>query len=98
MNSASAARLGRLAYTSVQCGIIMLAGWILPFFGFPLGLAGLYMGVTGLTSPRRDLARAGVFLNTLGLALIALNLYISYYMLQSGKLELLLELSGGELF
>ncbi|NLA05465.1 MAG: hypothetical protein GX881_07110 [Firmicutes bacterium] len=98
MNSARASRLGRLAYTSVQCGIIMLAGWFMPFLGLPLGLAGLYMGVTGLTSSRRDLARAGIFLNSLGLALIVLNTYLSYYMLTSGKLEMLLEFTNGGMF
>lgn len=98
MNSTHASGLGRLAYTSVQCGIIMLVGWIVPFLGFALGLAGLYMGVTGLTSPRKDLARAGIFLNSLGLALVALNVYISYYMLTSGKLEMLLEFTNGGMF
>ena len=99
MSSTHAPGLGRLAYTSVQCGIIMLVGWVVPFMGFPLGLAGLYMGVTGLTtSSRRDLARAGIFLNSLGLALIALNTYLSYYMLTSGKLEMLLEFTNSGMF
>lgn len=92
MNSARVPDLGRLAYTSVQCGIIMLVGWIMPLFGFPLGLVGLYLGITGLSSPRRDLARTGIVLNSLGLALGMINVYISYYMLTSGNLEMLLEL------
>lgn len=70
----------------------MLAGWILPLLGIPLGIAGLSMGIAGLPSTRRDLARAGIFLNGLGLALTALNMYLAFYLLSTGKLDQLLML------
>lgn len=78
--------LYRSARSSVLCGIIMLAGWIIPLLGIPLGIAGLTMGITGLPSTRRDLARAGIFLNGLGLALAALNIFLSFYLFTTGKL------------
>lgn len=83
----SAPNLHRSAYNSIICGIIMLAGWIFPLLGLPLGIAGLTMGITGLSSTRRDLARAGVFLNGLGLALTALNMFLAFYLLTTGKLD-----------
>ncbi|NLA11636.1 MAG: hypothetical protein GX883_05875 [Firmicutes bacterium] len=94
MNSQSdpvaARNLVRSARNSVICGIVMLAGWAIPFVGAPLGAFGLVMGVTGLPSRRRDLARSGIFLNSLGLALTALNMFLSYYLLTTGKLDPLL--------
>jgi hypothetical protein len=87
-----ARNLYRTARNSVLCGIAMLAGWAIPFVGFPLGLAGLTMGITGLPSPRRDLARSGIFLNGLGLAMTALNIFLSYYLLTTGKLDPLLNI------
>lgn len=65
----------------------MLAGWILPLTAVPLGIAGLVMGITGLSSGRRDLARAGIFLNGLGLGLTATNAFLALYFLMSGKLD-----------
>ncbi len=80
----------RTARNSIICGIIMLMGWILPLLGIPLGIAGLTMGITGLSSARRDLARAGIFLNGLGLGLTALNMFLAFYLLTTGKLDPLL--------
>ena len=77
----------RTARGSTLYGIAMLAGWIIPLLGAPLGIAGLIMGITGLSSPRRDLARAGIFLNGLGLGLTALNVILSFYLLSTGKLD-----------
>lgn len=85
-----ARNLIRSARNSVICGIIMLAGWTIPFVGVPLGVAGLAMGITGLPSRRRDLAGSGIFLNGLGLALAALNIFIAYYLLSTGKFDSLL--------
>ncbi len=82
--------INRTARSSILCGIMMLAGWILPLFGIPLGVAGLVMGITGLSSHRRDLARAGIFLNGLGLSLAALNMFLAFYLLTTGKLDPLL--------
>lgn len=78
---------GLMARSSTLCGIVMLAGWILPITAVPLGIAGLVMGITGLSSGRRDLARAGIFLNGLGLGLTAINAFLAFYFLMSGKLD-----------
>ena len=80
----------RMARNSILCGIIMLACWIIPLLGLPLGVVGLAMGFTGLSSPRRDLARAGIYLNGLGLGLAALNILLTFYFLMAGKLDPLL--------
>ncbi len=78
---------GGTARSSILCGIIMLAGWIFPLTAVPLGIAGLVMGIIGLSSGQRDLARAGIFLNGLGLGLTALNVSLAVYLLMSGKFD-----------
>jgi hypothetical protein len=88
--SAAAPDMHRTARSSILCGIMMLAAWILPLLGIPLGIAGLTMGITGLSSSRCDLARAGIFLNGLGLSLAALNMFLAFYLLSTGKLDPLL--------
>ncbi len=80
----------KTARSSVLCGIVMLAGWVIPLLGLPLGVAGLAMGFTSLSSPRRDLARAGLFLNSLGLGLTVLNILLAFYFMMTGKLDSLL--------
>lgn len=82
----------RTARNSTIWGITMLVGWIFPLLGLPLGLAGLSMGISGLSSSRRDLARAGIFLNGLGLGLTVLNIFLSFYLVKTGKLDSLLML------
>lgn len=89
-NPGTAPGMQRSARSSILCGIIMLMGWIIPFLGIPLGIAGLTMGITGLSSTRRDLARAGIFLNGLGLGLTALNMFLAFYLFTTGKLDPLL--------
>lgn len=75
------------ALTSTKIGIVMLAAWILPLAGFPLGAFGLIMGLVGLNSSRKDLARSGIFLNGLGLVLSTMNITVSLYLLLSGKID-----------
>ncbi|MEW5785970.1 MAG: hypothetical protein AB1767_13005 [Bacillota bacterium] len=77
----------RMALNSVKIGIVMLAGWILPLVGVPLGITGLIFGIIGFSSSRADMAKAGVFLNGLGLGLTGLNMVVSFYMLITGKID-----------
>ena len=76
-----------MALNSVKIGMAMLVGWILPLAGIPLGVVGLIFGIIGFSSSRRDLARAGVFLNGLGLMMTGINMAISAYMLVTGKID-----------
>lgn len=77
----------KMARASVIIGIIMLAGWLLPFIGFPLAITGIILGALGLNSARRDLGRAGIFLNSLGLGITFINLAISLYLLLTGRIN-----------
>ncbi len=77
----------RQAMNSTKIGIVMLAAWILPLVGFPLGTIGLIFGLIGLNSSRRDLARSGIFLNGLGLGLSTMNIIVSLYLLLSGQIN-----------
>ena len=76
-----------MALNAVKIGIIMLVGWIIPMIGIPLGIVGLVFGIIGYASSRPDLAKAGVFLNGLGLSLTAINMLISFYLLFSGQVN-----------
>ncbi len=82
-----------MARNSVKIGIVMLVAWIIPLFGIILAVTGLVAGIASVPSSRRDLARAGIFLNSLGLGLSLLNLTVSIYFLLSSDfdLQLLLE-------
>lgn len=82
-----------MARNSVKIGIVMLVAWIIPLFGIVLAVIGLVTGIASVPSSRRDLARAGIFLNSLGLGLSLLNLTVSIYFLLSSDfdLQLLLE-------
>ncbi|HPU02080.1 MAG: hypothetical protein GX890_05660 [Firmicutes bacterium] len=77
----------KTARSSVLCGIIMLGAWVLPMLALPLGIAGLTIGIFGWSSSRRDLARAGLFLNVLGLGLAGINMFLAVYLTATGKLE-----------
>lgn len=76
-----------IARLSTILGIVMLAGWLIPFIGLPLGVTGLALGITGRSSSRKDLASAGIFLNSLGLGLTAANVIVTFYLLITGKLD-----------
>lgn len=76
-----------MARNSVKIGIIMLAAWIIPILGLLLAAVGLAVGIGGYSSSRRDLARAGIFLNSLGLGLSLLNIIVSLYLVLSGIID-----------
>ncbi len=76
-----------LARNSVKIGIVMLAAWVVPLLGIILAVAGLVLGITSYSSKKEDLARAGIFLNGLGLFLAIINLSVSIYFLFSGEFD-----------
>lgn len=76
-----------MARSSVKIGIIMLIAWIIPLFGIILSSAGLIQAIAGYTTPQRDLARAGIFLNSLGLVLSLLLVVVSLYLYFSGAFD-----------
>ncbi|MGM0652481.1 MAG: hypothetical protein ACQES4_06850 [Bacillota bacterium] len=76
-----------MARNSVKIGIAMLAAWLVPLLGIILAVAGLVLGINSYLSKKDDLARAGIFLNSLGLFLATANLSVSLYFLLSGEID-----------
>ncbi|MGM0688607.1 MAG: hypothetical protein ACQESO_03390 [Bacillota bacterium] len=76
-----------MARNSVKVGIIMLVAWLIPLFGLLLAIAGLTMGVNSYSLSRRDMARAGIFLNSLGIGLSLINISVGLYFILSGVIE-----------
>ena len=76
-----------MARNSVKIGIVMLAAWVVPLLGIILAVAGFVLGITGYSSKKEDLARAGIFLNGFGLFLAMINLTVSIYFLLSGDFD-----------
>ncbi len=76
-----------MARNSVKIGIVMLVAWIIPLLGILLAVTGLVIGIASVPSSRRDLARAGVFLNSLGLGMSLINLTVTIYFLLSGDFD-----------
>lgn len=72
-----------LARISVIIGIFMLALWLFPILGFPAGIAGLVLAIIGYQSPGKEYARAGIFLNGLGLFMGLINMIVSLYLLMN---------------
>ncbi len=77
-----------MARNSIKIGIVMLVAWVIPLVGIILAVTGLVIGIASVPSSRRDLARAGIFLNSLGLGLSLLNLTVSIYFLLSSEFDL----------
>ncbi|MDY6826405.1 MAG: hypothetical protein SVV67_04400 [Bacillota bacterium] len=78
-----------MAQNSVKIGIIMLIAWVIPLFGFFLAGIGLVLAIIAYASKKNAMARAGLFLNALGLALSALYVAAGISLLSSGLLEAL---------
>lgn len=76
-----------MARSSVIVGIIMLAAWIIPLFGIILACIGLFQAISSYSTPQKDLARAGLFLNSLGLILSLLLVTVSLYLYYSGAID-----------
>jgi len=77
-----------LARNSVKIGIVMLILWVVPFIGLMLAVAGLVLGIVSYSNLKDDMARAGIFMNSLGFGLSVLNLSVSLYLLLSGELDI----------
>ena len=76
-----------MALNACKIGILMLLGWVIPLIGIPLWIIGLVCGIISYTSSRPDLAKAGIFLNGLGLGLTAINMLINFYLFVSGEIN-----------
>lgn len=76
-----------MARNSVKIGIINLAVWIIPLLGFLLAALGFVLLAYGYSDERKDMVRAAIFLNTLGLSMSILNLVVSAYLISSGIIE-----------
>ncbi len=82
-----------MARNSVKIGIIMLIAWIIPLVGLILAIIGLVTGAISYADSKSVMARAGIFLNSLGLGLAMLNIIVTFYLFLSGDFDptLLLE-------
>jgi hypothetical protein len=76
-----------MARSSVKIGIIMLVAWVIPLFGIILASIGLVQAILSYSSPQKDLARAGLFLNSLGLSLSLILVTVSLYLYFSGVID-----------
>lgn len=65
----------------------MLVAWIIPLVGLLLAIIGLVLGIQDRNGSRPDLARAGIFLNSLGLSLAIINITVSMYLVFSGIID-----------
>ncbi len=81
-------RAKAMAKNSVKIGIIMLVLWIIPVAGLALAIAGLGFGLASYANLKDDMARAGIFLNCLGICLSILNVTVSMYLFLSGDIEI----------
>lgn len=79
-----------MAQNSVKIGIIMLIAWVIPLFGFLLAGIGLVLAIVACSAEKTAMARAGLFLNALGIALSALYIAVVISLLSSELLELLI--------
>ncbi len=77
-----------MARNSVIIGILMLALWVVPGIGLIMAVAGLVLGIISYDNLKDDMARAGIFLNSLGFSLSILNLTVSIYLFLSGEVDL----------
>ena len=73
--------------TSVKIGIILLIAWVIPLLGLFMALAGLVMAALAYGQHKNVMARAGIFLNSLGLAMALLNLSVSLFVILSGSID-----------
>ncbi len=76
-----------MARSSVKIGIIMLFAWVIPVVGIFLAAVGLVLGALDRSGARPDLARAGIFMNSLGLFLAMINISVSLYLFLSGAID-----------
>lgn len=76
-----------MAKNSVVIGIAMLFFWIIPLFGTMLAVIGLVIAIASYKPPDQSLAKAGIFLNSLGLILSLTLVSVSLYLFFSGAID-----------
>lgn len=76
-----------MARNSVIIGILMMLLWIIPLFGIMLAIIGLVIGIISYKPADQSMAKAGIFLNSLGLMLSLLLVSISLYLFFSGAID-----------
>jgi hypothetical protein len=76
-----------VARSSVIIGIVMMLFWIVPLFGTMLALIGLTIAIASYKPPDQRLAKAGIFLNSLGLVLSLTLVSVSLYLFLSGAID-----------
>lgn len=81
-----------MARSSVKIGIIMLAAWIVPLLGIILAVTGLIQAILGYAAGQHEMARAGIFLNSVGLILSLILIAVSVYIYLSGAANLFLNI------
>lgn len=65
------------AIASMVLGIIGLVAWLSPFFGVPITVTGLVLGIVGLRSSRQGMAIAGIIMCIIELGLLAIGTYFA---------------------
>lgn len=76
-----------MARNSVIIGIMMMLLWIIPLFGIMLAVIDLIIGIVSYKPADRSMAKAGIFLNSLGLLLSLLLISVSIYLFISGAID-----------
>jgi hypothetical protein len=66
-----------MGLASVILGVIGLVLWIIPFFGFPVCVSGLILGIPAMKpgATKRRMAIAGVAMCGVGLVLTIVNIF-----------------------
>ncbi len=65
----------------------MLVLWAMPLLGLFLGIAGFVLSLVAFSGERSQMAKAGLFLNSLGFGLALLNLTVSFYLFLAGDID-----------
>ena len=74
------------AIASLVLGIIGLLAWLIPLFGVPINIVGLFLGSDGLKSAKRRMASAGVVMCIIGLVLSLINAALGAYFASTGQI------------
>jgi len=63
-----------MATTSLVLGIVSLGAWFIPFFGFPVTIAGIVTGIIAVVKDKsRGKAVVGIALSSVGLIATFIN-------------------------
>lgn len=76
---------GGKAVASLVLGVVGLVAWLIPFFGLPITITGLIMGIKDVKSQNRGLAIAGIVLSSIFLCLTLINAAAGAYQAVTGQ-------------